>query len=253
MPATHGHSEACCNIPPVVSSGYSPKGAYDEFDGLKTYATGPDDAKKGILVVYDIFGFFDQTVQGADILATSDHHNNYKVFIPDWFEGDACPIEWYPPDNEEKQKKLGAWFGVHPPAGVADKLPGFVKTLEARYPTIKSWAILGFCFGGKVTSLVTSGDKNPFSIAAEAHPAMVDPAEAATIKVPFIMLASGEEPEDKVKEFEDKLQVPKHVEIFKDQVHGWMAARADLSVQRVKDEYIRGYKTVLDFFAKNWS
>jgi hypothetical protein len=36
MPATHGHNEACCNIPPVVSKGYSPKGAYEEIGGMKT-------------------------------------------------------------------------------------------------------------------------------------------------------------------------------------------------------------------------
>lgn len=103
-----------------------------------------------------------------------------------------------------------------------------------------------------MVSLVTSGDSNPFAIAAEAHPAMVDPKEAENIKVPLIMLASGEEPEDEVKQFEDNLKVSKHVEIFKDQVHGWMAARADLSNDRVKEEYARGYKTVLGFFAKHW-
>lgn len=36
MPASHGHNEACCNIPPVVSKGYSAKGFYHEVDGLKT-------------------------------------------------------------------------------------------------------------------------------------------------------------------------------------------------------------------------
>lgn len=36
MQATHGHSQACCNIPPVVSEGYVPKGSYDELDGMKT-------------------------------------------------------------------------------------------------------------------------------------------------------------------------------------------------------------------------
>jgi len=103
-----------------------------------------------------------------------------------------------------------------------------------------------------VVSLVTSGDSNPFVIGGEVHPAMVDPKEAESIKVPLVMLASGEEPEDAVKKFEDTLKVPKHVEIFKEQVHGWMAARADLSDERVKDEYTRGYKTVLSFFAKHW-
>jgi len=81
---------------------------------------------------------------------------------------------------------------------------------------------------------------------------MVDPSEAEGIKVPLIMLASEEEPVDKVKEFESKLSVPKHVETFGDQVHGWMAARADLNNSRVKDEYTRGYRTVLEFFGKEW-
>jgi hypothetical protein len=55
--------------------------------------TGPADATKAIVVVYDIFGYFDQTVQGADILAFSDDHQKYKVFMPDWFKGKPCPIE----------------------------------------------------------------------------------------------------------------------------------------------------------------
>jgi hypothetical protein len=42
----------------------------------------------------DIFGYFPQSLQGADILASSDDHQKYKVFIPDWFNGEPCPIEW---------------------------------------------------------------------------------------------------------------------------------------------------------------
>lgn len=109
MPASHGHSEACCNIPPVVSKGYEAKGTYKDIGGYKTCTnsiarrwkkpltwidvTGPVDAKKAIVVIYDIFGYFDQTLQGADILAFSDAHQKYKVFIPDWFKGSPCPIE----------------------------------------------------------------------------------------------------------------------------------------------------------------
>ncbi len=56
--------------------------------------TGPADANKAIVLIYDIFGYFDQTVQGADILAYGDEKQKYKVFIPDWFKGEPCPIEW---------------------------------------------------------------------------------------------------------------------------------------------------------------
>lgn len=73
------------------------------------------------------------------------------------------------------------------------------------------------------------------------------------IKIPLIMLASKDEPAEDVKKFEAALTGPKHVETFDDQIHGWMAARADLSDNRVKEEYTRAYKTVLTFFANNWS
>ena len=75
-------SHACCTVPPVVSKGYQKKGDYTTVAGMKTYATGASGAKRGILVVYDIFGFFDQTLQGADILATGDKENQYQVFMP---------------------------------------------------------------------------------------------------------------------------------------------------------------------------
>lgn len=41
MPATHGHSEACCNIPPVVAKGYTPKGDYQQLGGYKTCSSAP--------------------------------------------------------------------------------------------------------------------------------------------------------------------------------------------------------------------
>lgn len=36
MPATNGHNEACCNIPPVVHYNYMPKGTYHDLGGYKT-------------------------------------------------------------------------------------------------------------------------------------------------------------------------------------------------------------------------
>lgn len=80
---------------------------------------------------------------------------------------------------------------------------------------------------------------------------MVDPADAEDVKIPTMLLASKDEPVDDVKKFEDTLKVPKHVETFKDQIHGWMAARSDLEDPRVREEYERGYKTVLEFFGKH--
>ena len=102
-----------------------------------------------------------------------------------------------------------------------------------------------------MATLATKADNSPFGAVASVHPAMVDPADAQGIKVPMVLLASGDEPVEDVKKFEDTLTVPKHVEVFKDQIHGWMAARSNLGDDRVKAEYERGYKTLLSFFGKH--
>ncbi|KAF7547761.1 hypothetical protein G7Z17_g7499 [Cylindrodendrum hubeiense] len=252
MPASHGHNQACCNVPPVVGKGYKAKGSYEEIGGFKTYVTGPSDATKAIVVVYDIFGYFDQTIQGADILAFSDDHQKYKVYMPDWFEGKPCPIEWYPPTTEQQQKDLGQFFGTNPPPKTAGLIPDYVKAVQAKDSSISKFGIIGYCWGGKVVALTTKAETNPFSIAASIHPAMVDATDAKDVKIPTILLASEEEDVAEVKKFEETLTVPKHVEIFADQIHGWMAARADLEDARVREEYERGYKTVLSFFGKNF-
>lgn len=97
---------------------------------------------------------------------------------------------------------------------------------------------------------MVSQDGTPFKAAAECHPAMVDAAEADNISIPLCMLASKDEPAEDVKKFEESLQADKHVETFSDQIHGWMGARADLSVPRNREEYQRGYQILLHFFAK---
>jgi dienelactone hydrolase len=83
---------------------------------------------------------------------------------------------------------------------------------------------------------------------------MLSVAEASSVSIPMVLLASGDEPAEDVAGFETALQaagVKNHVETFGDMIHGWMAARADLEDPNVVKEYERGYKIVLDFFLQN--
>jgi dienelactone hydrolase len=115
--------------------------------------TGPKDAKRGILIVYDIFGFFNQTLQGADILAYSDSEHPYQVFIPNFFEGEPADISWYPPDNKEKEKKLGEFFKTKAaPPKTLPRIPKIVKEASEKRG-VETWGIMGFCWGGKVCYL----------------------------------------------------------------------------------------------------
>ncbi|PHH87121.1 hypothetical protein CDD83_9282 [Cordyceps sp. RAO-2017] len=156
----------------------------------------------------------------------------------------------YPPDSEEKQKKLGDFFGTYPPPKIAGYVPDYVRAVKDKNPSVSKMGILGYCWGGKVVALSTRA-ADPFAVAAAIHPAMVDPADAAAVAVPTLLLASKDEPAADVAAFEAALKTPKHVETFPDQIHGWMAARGDLSDPRVRAEYERGYKTVLTFFEKH--
>ena len=106
--------------------------------------TGPSNAIKVIIFVYDIFGYFPQTIQGADILSTSHDHEKYLVFMPDFFEGTPANISWYPPTDETKQKSLGEWFqSKGSPHEGAKKIPGILKNIEQEYSGIKSFGIIG--------------------------------------------------------------------------------------------------------------
>ncbi|KAH8689561.1 Alpha/Beta hydrolase protein [Talaromyces proteolyticus] len=247
-----GVSKACCSIPPVVSKGYQEKGEYKTIGGLKTYVTGPADATRAILVIYDIFGYWPQTLQGADILATSDPDQKYRVFIPDFFEGEPADISWYPPTTDEHKQKLGNFFATKagPPATLS-KIPGVVADANKTATTgggYSAWGILGYCWGGKVANLTLGKENSVFKAGAQAHPAMLDPADAKNVHVPIALLASKDEDPEAVKGYEQNLTVAKLVETFPTQIHGWMAARANLDDPEVRKEYERGYKTVLDFF-----
>jgi len=245
------HSAACCSVPPVKSSGYEEKGSYTTFDGLKTYSTGPSNAKHGILVIYDIFGFFPQTLQGADILAHGDSEKPKRVFMPDWFEGSPADISWYPPDNEEKGKKLGAFFSKEAaPPKTLNKIGPVLEAIKKSEPNITSWGIVGYCWGGKIVNLASQAG-TPFKAAAACHPAMIDPADAPKVTIPIAILPSKDEDKDAVSKYEKELKVKHVVEWFPDQVHGWMAARSNLDDAKVKQEYERGYKLLLDFFHEN--
>lgn len=80
---------------------------------------------------------------------------------------------------------------------------------------------------------------------------MVDPKDAPEVTIPILTIASKDESKDDVGQYEAALKVPKQVEWFDDQIHGFMAARGDLEDDQVKSAYEKGYQIVLDFFHKH--
>jgi dienelactone hydrolase len=174
--------------------------------------------------VYDIFGYFPQTLQGADILAYGDKQHPLQVFMPDFFLGDPADISWYPPDNEEKGKKLGAFFqNQAAPPKTLQRIPGIVNAIKKNHG-VEAVGVVGYCWGGKIVNLAST-QGTQFKVAAACHPAMVDPKDAPNVVIPMAMLPSKDEDKTAVEEYEKRLKVKHVVEWFPDQVHGWMAAR----------------------------
>jgi dienelactone hydrolase len=101
-----------------------------------------------VIVVYDIFGFYPQTLKGADRLA---EQLNAVALVPDYLEGVYAEHSWIPPDTEEKKAAFGAFFANHAaPPKVVPKVQATIAEAKTKFPSVEKWAVLGLCWGGKV-------------------------------------------------------------------------------------------------------
>ncbi|KAG8931189.1 hypothetical protein FRC02_003085 [Tulasnella sp. 418] len=100
------------------------------------------DNLKAIIYVYDIFGFYPQTQQGADIIAES---LNATVLMPDFFRGKPFPADKYPPKTDEEKEELQKFFkGV---ADLKERLPELVAIGEQlKKDGVKKIGTLGVCW-----------------------------------------------------------------------------------------------------------
>jgi dienelactone hydrolase len=70
--------------------------------------------------------------------------------MPDFFEGKPADISWYPPDNKDKEQKLGEFFKTQAaPPKTLPRVPKIVEEL-GKSKGVESWGVVGFCWGGKV-------------------------------------------------------------------------------------------------------
>ncbi|KAI5846186.1 dienelactone hydrolase [Tricharina praecox] len=246
-------SKACCTIPPVVSDtdNYQTQGTYTTISSLRTYAVGPTTSKTGVLVIYDIFGMdFPQTLQGCDIIGSSGH----LVVMPDLFDGAPMDMANFPPDTPEKQQALQTFFaGLANPGPMVQKIRAEVlPAVKQTYPAVDRWAVIGYCWGGKIVTLLSAGEG--FAASAQLHPAMLDPADAAKITIPHFCLSTKDEDAAATEGFRTVLEAVKGVVGEKSLVlrwegtfHGFMAARANLKDKENLEYYEKGYKKLVHF------
>ncbi|TIB71326.1 hypothetical protein E3Q23_02480 [Wallemia mellicola] len=238
-------SSACCSIPPVIDqTNYKPKGTYEKVGHFeKAYVTGPSDAHTVLLGIYDIFGYFNQTLQGADILADK----GYRVVLPDFFRGKPFPLEKFPPSNDKDKKELGDFFAtIASPSARIPELLNLSNELRQKHSKL---GLVGYCWGAAIALNASTQDIKLFDAVAVLHPAMLDAGVVEKVKTPIGFFPSKDEDGaevDKVikilssNEFKEK-NAYHHFKSEKS-IHGFAAARSNLQDEEAKEIYKEAYE-----------
>ncbi|KAF9883334.1 hypothetical protein FE257_003752 [Aspergillus nanangensis] len=255
-------TKACCTRPPITLRGgydYEEKGEYINFNGIKTYVTGNPKATRGIFLFYDVFGLFVQAIKGADILASDyaqmpDGAGDFKVFMPDFWGDHPQDLANFPPKTPKQRKAVIDFMtGPADPKKTLPLVGPLIEAFEATNPQITSWSTLGFCWGVKMGALTaTKGTK--FKAVAGCHPSLMDVEDAKHITVPVCLCPSQDEDPALVDAWFSNVKrnnPASYLEVFGDQVHGWMTSRADFNDIHAFEEYLRGYRIVRTFLAKH--
>ncbi|KAG8905800.1 hypothetical protein FRB99_008225 [Tulasnella sp. 403] len=238
---------ACCTIPPVFHE-YEGKGKYISYAGTdKLYAVGPQDADKVIVVIYDIFGFFPQTIQGADILADV---LQARVLMPDLLKGSPFPKEKDPPITVEWATDLEAFFAsTGSPAAALAQVCRIGETLKE--DGVNKVGVLGFCWGGKLA--IECGAKEWVDAVAAVHPALMMADDVNDLRVPLGLFPSRselvEEYKKMVRAMATKPFASKNAwKLYQSVDHGFASARGDLNDPDGKAQYEDVYARVAGFF-----
>lgn len=213
--------------------------------------TGPRDAKKAVIMIYDIFGPSPQALQGADRIR--QHFDGCMVIMPDLFRGSALRY-----DQRAKALEFLAGpgaFKLNADAVRLDIVPA-VRTLFPQFGD-EGLGAFGLCWGGKIVVLAANADttkRSPFAATGQAHPGGLDVADAKLLKTPHICLASKDENKDMVAGYATILadsSPDSVVETYANMFHGWMGTRANLDDEENRVEYEKGYRQVAKFFSKH--
>ncbi|BEI80220.1 hypothetical protein CcaverHIS002_0107490 [Cutaneotrichosporon cavernicola] len=211
---------------------------------MKTYIVGPENASSAILIVYDVFGFSPQILQGADILASG----GYRVYMPDLLHGDYATPDMFD-GSAEGAAKAAKYFQGFPavPQTQSTQIGASLAELKVTHDKVGT---VGYCWGWKATT--TSVDVNDFTAIASCHPSFIDLEDAEKVNVPVCLLPSKDEDKAVVDgvfaKLEQKNPGQNFLKWYPDEPHGWAAARGDLSGNEHTKAYQEAYADLLTFF-----
>lgn len=237
--------DVCCAAGAPVSVDYTPVGSFEEVGGVPAYITG--SGSKGIIAIYDIFGFkYPQFQQVCDRLAAA----GYVVAAPDIFRGQPWTLDKFPPKPEDN---LMGWIqGYGWEAVVKKDVYALVEGLKARGVT--RFASLGCCWGASM-AIQALHNGETFSAAAMLHPSLFgqDKALCSAAKGPVACISTPGDPYESVQEvFSSTEWGPRCVyRRYDNMIHGFCGARGKFEEPDVVKAVGEVLTLLAEFFKAN--
>ena len=217
---------------------------------MDAYVTGDKNSSNVLVCIFDIFGFWNTTKQGADLLGDS---MKTKIVMPDLFRNRPWPIDGFPPRDEAEDQKLSQWF---------ESVGNFgerAKDVRAVVDELKSngaqkLGLYGLCWGGNV-AVQLAGKDSPFVGVSIIHPAFLSPDDAKGFTVPVSFFPSKVEPKNDADGFWATMQkehpdlaAKSQYKYYDENHHGFAAARANLEDKSNYFAFQDLYTRLADFF-----
>ncbi|KAF9370191.1 hypothetical protein CPB97_002950 [Podila verticillata] len=242
--------DACCNTPSTEAHWHN-KGEYQTLgtkiagEDRRTYRTGPKDSKRGLIAVYDIFGYHPTGLQFFDRVALS--HGGFQLSAPDFFKNGGIT-------NEQMGAGVMPWIHEN-----ADFKKNHINEIilaaveDLRKDGCTSFSIFGQCWGALMAVLAASQEGQPFLTAGGPHPSFFSIETLKDVKVPVIILASKDEADMiPVAESVDAkgFAVKSFHKRYENMHHGWTGGRGDWTIAEQREAGLDAVDQLGAFFAK---
>lgn len=207
-------NKECCEPGPPQRE--RPSGGYEEKSwGLDIYFNWPAGATQAVVLASDVFGWerpllrkFADNVAAAGIVAV----------VPDYFRGDYINLPKYTAENRS------TWFEAHPFEPVNAETLTIIEGLKKE--GIKSVGVAGFCYGGKVATVIAK--EGTADAIVLLHPSRVTPDDIKQVKAAIAILSGELDKHTTVADVDEwkkilqaQNEVPYFAKIYPGVDHGW--------------------------------
>lgn len=234
----------CCESAPQLDPAVG-IGRVETFQHLSAYVTAAPDAKAGVILISDVFGFEAPNLRKlADKVAAA----GYFVVVPDFFYGDP----FVPGSAENPFAGFQDWIKNHGPAKGFEDSTKVIEVLKGR--GISTIGAAGFCWGAKPVVELSKGEVLKAGVLL--HPSFVTVDDIEAVKAPLAILGAENDktsPPALVQQFEAilsaKPEVDSFVKIYPGVAHGWTVRydeNDEVAVKNAEEAHVK----MLEWFNK---